>query len=314
MATRGWALAVRSLCGLASLSVAAGLVLVLPPGPRAVARTPGGRPATLREAARPMTRCVVADRRLGQISGLVERAGGYSVVNDTGPVIWRLDAGCRPIRRTVLRPPRAHDPAAVPPGGKRFDTEDVALDRQGAFWIADIGGNTTHRIAVSLFRWRLGTASTAVSRYDLRYPDGAHDAEAMLLTRSGQVIIVAKTARAAGVYVADAPLRATGRLRLVGRVDLRRACPACRARSRLITGGAVSKDGTRAVLRTYDRAFEWHAPRGDLARAVVKRAPRQIRLPVSRQGEAIAYTTDARTLLTATERIPAPIAAVPIRR
>ncbi|MFG1924894.1 hypothetical protein [Cryptosporangium sp. NPDC048952] len=268
---------------------------------------------TVRELGRPVTRCVVGDRRLGQISGLVERPGGFMVVNDTGPVVWRLDAGCRPIRRAVLRPPAAHDATASPRGGKRFDTEDIALDRHDNLWIADIGGNTSHRTAVSLFRWHMGAATTAVTRFDLRYPDGAHDAEALLLARSGQALIVTKSSGPAGVYVADAPLRPAGRLRLAGHVDLRRACPDCRARSRLITGGAVSKDGTRAVLRTYDRAFEWYAPRGDLARVVTTRVPRHIDLPESRQGEAIAYTADARTLLTATERIPAPIGAVPIR-
>lgn len=295
------------------------LTVVLAAGAVALAITPAGPAArasgrtAVRDLGRPVTRCVVADRRLGQISGLVERPGGFVVVNDTGPVVWRLDAGCNPIRRSVLRPPPAHDPNATPVGGKRFDTEDVALDSDGTLWIADIGGNTAHRTAVSLFSWRLGAPATAVGRYDLRYPDGAHDAEALLRTRSGRVLIVAKTPGPAGVYVADAPLRPTGQLRLAGRVDLRRACPECKARSRLITGGAVSADGTRAVLRTYDRAFEWHAPHGDLARVVTTEVPRLFSLPASRQGEAIAYTADAKTLLTATERLPAPIAAVPIR-
>ncbi|TQS40892.1 hypothetical protein [Cryptosporangium phraense] len=262
---------------------------------------------------RPATRCVVADQRLGQISGLVERPGGFSVLNDTGPVLWRLDGSCRVTHRTVLRPPAAHDPAAAPLGGKRFDTEDLAVDASGAFWIADIGGNTTRRTAVSLFRWRLGTPATAVTRYDLKYPDGPHDAEALLLSRRGQVAIVTKTVEAPGVYVANAPLAPVGSLRLAGRLHIRRWCPSCRYRSRLVTGGAVSADGKRVVLRTYDRAFEWSAPTGDVVGAMLSGAPRQIALPASRQGEAIAYTSDAKTLLTATERIPAPIAAVPVR-
>jgi hypothetical protein len=251
---------------------------------------------------------------LGQISGLVERPGGFAVVNDTGPIVWRLDNACVPIRRTVLRPPAAHDPAASPPGGKRFDTEDVAIDGTGAFWIADIGGNTTHRTAVSLYRWLPGTAATAVTRYDLDYPDGAHDAEAMLLAHDGRIVLVTKASRTAGIYLVDPPLQPVGRLRLVGAFDVRRYCPGCRGRSVLVTGGAVSRDGTRVVLRTYDRAFEWHAPNGDIVRALQVGKPRQILLPPSPQGEAIAYTGDARTLLTATERVPAPIGAVPLRR
>jgi hypothetical protein len=256
---------------------------------------------------------VVDDSRLGQISGLVERPGGFAVVNDTAPVVWRLNGACEPIRRTVLRPPPPHDLAAAPPGGKRFDTEDIAMDAAGAFWIADIGGNTTYRTAVSLYRWMPGTAGTDVARYDLSYPDGAHDAEALLLAHDGRVVIVTKTRRIAGVYLANAPLGPVGALRLVGGVDVRRFCPRCRGGSLLVTGGAVSRDGTRVALRTYDRAFEWYARHGDIVGAILSGIPRQILLPPSRQGEAIAYTDDARTLLTATERVPAPIGAVPLR-
>ena len=305
------------------LAVTVALALAAAPATaRAVPAAPGLRPggvprwsgpAGARGTGRSVTRCVVGDRRLGQISGLVERPGGFAVVNDTAPVVWRLNGACEPIRRTVLRPPAPHDLAASPPGGKPFDTEDVALDAAGAFWIADIGGNTTHRTAVSLYRWLPGTAATAVARYDLAYPDGAHDAEAMLLVPGGGVIIVTKTRRTAGVYLADAPLGPVGNLRLVGGFDVRRSCPGCRGRSLLVTGGAVSRDGTRVALRTYDRAFEWYAPGGDILAAILGGPPRQILLPPSRQGEAIAYTSDARTLLTATERVPAPIGAVPLR-
>jgi hypothetical protein len=274
---------------------------------------PAGRYGVL-AAGRPATRCTVDDRRLGQISGLAERADGFAVVNDTGPIIWRLDDTCRPIRRTVLVVPRPHDPAASPPGGKPFDTEDIATDASGAFWIGDIGGNTTYRTAVSLYRWMPGTATTAVTRYDLAYPDGAHDAEALLLGHDGRVVIVTKTRYIAGVYLAQAPLRPVSHLQLVGGFDVRKFCPSCHGGSVLVTGGAVSKDGTRLALRTYDRAFEWYAPSGDIVGAILHATPQQILLPPSRQGEAIAYTDDARTLLTATERVPAPIGAVPLRR
>lgn len=296
----------------AGLAVTVALAVVAAPA-TAGAAPAGSGSGPAGGVGRSVTRCVVGDRRLGQISGLVERPGGFAVVNDTAPVVWRLNGACEPIRRIVLRPPAPHDLAASPLGGKPFDTEDIALDAAGAFWIADIGGNTTRRTVVSLYRWRPGTAATAVARYDLAYPDGAHDAEAMLLLPRGGVLIVTKTRRTAGVYLADAPLRPVGRLRLVGGFDVRRSCPACRGRSLLVTGGAVSRDGTRVAVRTYDRAFEWYAPGGDILGAILGGPPRQILLPPSRQGEAIAYTSDARTLLTATERVPAPIGAVRLR-
>jgi hypothetical protein len=303
----------RTACLILVTSLAAVLTVATPAAGQTRGPRWGGHYGVA-AAGRPVTRCVVDDARLGQISGLAERPGGFAVVNDTGPIVWRLDNACQPIRRTVLRPPPAHDPAASPIGGKRFDTEDIAVDAAGAFWIADIGGNTTYRTAISLFRWLPGTAATAVTRYDLDYPDGPHDAEALLLARDGRIVIVTKSRRIAGVYLVDAPLRAVGRLRLAGGFDVHRVCPSCRGGSLLVTGGAVSHDGTRVALRTYDRAFEWFAPTGDVVGAILHGVPRQIALPPSRQGEAIAYTPDAKTLLTATERVPAPIGAVPLRR
>ncbi|MFG1921138.1 hypothetical protein [Cryptosporangium sp. NPDC048952] len=281
----------------------------------------------------PSTRCTVTDPRLDQISGMAATRGALYVVNDTAPVtVWQLDARCRAIRQTILTLPTAHDPRATlrSSGEKAVDLEDVGVAADGALWLADTGGNTSSRTAASLYRWvpgrtldsaRAGVPVTrdnpipqvnAVSRYDLRYPDGPQDIEAVLPTLTGRIVLVSKVLNGvAAVYETSVPLRSVSTPRRVGTLDLRPWLP---GRALSVTGGAVSPDGVRFVLRTPGAALEWDAPDGDVAGALSSGVPRRVELPKAPQGEAITYTDDGSALLTGGEQLPATIGQVSITR
>ncbi|MFD1051940.1 hypothetical protein ACFQ1S_43450, partial [Kibdelosporangium lantanae] len=77
----------------------------------------------------------------------------------------------------------------------------------------------------------------------------------------------------------------------------------------LITGGAVSADGTVVALRTYTDAYLWSAPNGDIETAL-KGNPTRIPLPNEPQGEAIAFEPDG-TLISGSEGTGQPIRAIP---
>lgn len=284
----------------------------------------------------PDTFCTVTDPRLDQISGMAASRGALYVVNDTAPVtVWQLDRQCRAVRQTILTLPAAHDPQATlrSKGEKAVDLEDVGVAADGALWLADTGGNTSSRRAVSLYRWvpgrtldsaRAGQPVTrdnpvptvnAVSRYDLRYPDGPQDVEAVLPTLTGQIVLVSKVRNGvAAVYETDLPLRPVSTLRPLGSLDLRPWLPGRTGGALAVTGGAVSPDGVRFVLRTPGAALEWDAPDGDVGRALSTGVPRRIELLKSAQGEAITYTDDGSALLTGGEQLPAPVGRVSITR
>jgi hypothetical protein len=69
--------------------------------------------------------------------------------------------------------------------------------------------------------------------------------------------------------------------------------------TRLVTGGAMSRDGRVAALRTYTDAYLFPVPDGDLAKALGS-DPVRVPLPGEAQGEAIAFDPDG-TLLSASE-------------
>jgi hypothetical protein len=289
-----------------------------------------GSPASARNEdayGTPSIRCVIRDPRLAQASGLAVVGGQLYAISDSGPIaVYALDEACRIATAVKLRVPLPADPmaslAASPPigmaavGPRRLsDVEDLAAAPDGALWLADIGGNTVRRSAVSLYRWP-GTGDTA-SRYDLRYPDGAHDAEAILISLTGQPFLVTKAADGhSGVYAAPRTLAPAGPLAKVTTLDLRRLrAPGDTAPgSLLVTGGAVAPDGVHFVLRTYTAAYEWDAPDGDIERAIRFSPPRVIALAKDRQGEAIAYGSGGTRLLTAGEGTAEPVRELEIRR
>ncbi|XVV16957.1 hypothetical protein ACQP2X_22050 [Actinoplanes sp. CA-131856] len=245
-------------------------------------------------AAAPERVCRVGDSRLNEISGMAATESGYVVVNDgaddpAGRRIFFLDGRCKVVR-AVAYPSRPRD------------TEDLALGADGTVWVADIGDNSAGRETVALWRLRPGGRTPELLR--LRYPDGAHDAEALLLSPDGTPIIVTKTPLAAGVYVPAGPLKKTTALKLAGNVRLpvtSTSNPFSLAGRLVITGGAVSPDGTRAVLRTYADAFEFDVRDGDVVAAITGGEPGATALPDEPQGESIAYSRDGSALLTISE-------------
>jgi hypothetical protein len=240
--------------------------------------------------------CAVKDKRLTELSGLAATATGFVTVNDGADEashrkIFYLDPKCKVVT-TVSYPSRPRD------------TEDLGLAADGTLWVADIGDNGSSRETIGL--WRLTAGAKQPQLFRLTYPDGAHDAEALLLTRSGTPIIVTKSIGAASLYVPVGELQA-GRstpLRAAGSVTVPvtgTSNPFGLPGRLVITGGAVSPDGKHAVLRTYADAFEYAVADDDVLSAVTKGAPTTIALPDEPQGESITYTPDGTALLTVSE-------------
>jgi hypothetical protein len=262
--------------------------------PAAAAAAAPAAPAVLAAGAQRV--CRIGDDRLVEISGLVATGTGYVVVNDGSDDaarrrIFFLDDKCSVVR-TVSYPSRPRD------------TEDLAMAADGTLWVADIGDNSETRSTIAL--WRLAPGSRKPKLYRLSYPDGAHNAEALLLTPAGAPIVVTKAAVTATLYAPDGALQPgrTTPLHRAGSVSLpltSTSNPFSLPGRLVVTGGAVSPDGRRAVLRTYADAFEFDVTGDDLAGAITKGSPRVIALPDEPQGESVAYSPDGTSLLTTSE-------------
>lgn len=161
--------------------------------------SPGGTTSTLTDVS------VYAewnDDRISEASGLAFTDDTLLTVNDAGdPAIVYCSAG-KGGEITGTLTYAAADPV---------DVEAISADATGIVWVGDIGDNTETRGSIALFRIAAssgcaGDQRTRAERLDLRYPDGPHNAEALLVDPStGEVLIVTKSGEATKVYSAGVP-------------------------------------------------------------------------------------------------------------
>ncbi|EME23706.1 hypothetical protein [Rhodococcus triatomae] len=255
-----------------------------------------------------VTLCTPTESGLTEVSGLASDGDRIFAIGDSGTdrTLWVLDDTCAVT---------ASLPVPVTP----VDVEDLALSG-GALWLADTGDNNRARTSIGLISMDPGTG--AGDRRALVYPDGAHDAEALLVGADGRPVIVTKEVLlAAGVYtvdrsIADLPEGPTT-LRRAGQVRLgptgTPGGPVPIAGSTLVTGGAVSADGRVVALRTYTDVYLFSVPDGDIVAALTGSVPIRVPMPNQPQGEAIAFTPDG-DLLSASEAVDGPLQPVQILR
>ncbi|WP_245160317.1 hypothetical protein [Blastococcus sp. CT_GayMR20] len=262
-------------------------------------------PAGAEEAtAAPSTRCQVTDPALAELSGLVVMGEQMLALNDGGDqlAVHLLDGACQVVD--------VHT-AAIDP----YDPEDLAVGADGTVWVADTGDNNANRPTVALLALRPDGRNSV---YRLTYPDGPHDAEALLLAPDGTPYIVTKEILgASSVYRPAAELVDGGTVALaqVAGVGITLTGtpggPVGQAGQLLVTGGAVSADGRHVALRTYTDAYVWPLTGSDIPAALAGQAER-IPLPASPQGEAISFSADNATLVVASEGLPSDVTVVPL--
>ena len=221
-------------------------------------------------------------------------------------------------------------------GAKAIDWEDMAVGPgpkrgQSYLYLGDIGDNSKNREEIVVYRAPepLITSSDSTSTVKnprltdvadvirLKYPDGKHDAESLLVhPQTGDLYIITKIrGAAAGVYKLKAPLPVTGVTTLVrvGEVRFNDMFVGW------FTGADISPDGRKVVLCDYLGAGELTLPNkpGIAFDEIWKLSPVPVEIGdyrgARRQGEAICYSADGRALLATSEGSPCPLIEI-IRR
>ena len=189
-------------------------------------------------------------------------------------------------------------------GVDAVDWEDIAIGpgpEPGLdyIYVADIGDNGFSREDVEIYRFPEplvdeGTQSVLIDRVErivLNYPDRAHDAETLLVDPvDGGIYIVTKWGGLMYRASDDGKLLRVAKLPWGG-----------------VTGGDVSQDGTRIIVRSYFRATIWEREDGLPLSVIFSEGGCPLPLKAEPQGEAIAFSSDGRFYYTLSEGVRQPI-------
>ena len=147
---------------------------------------------------------------------------------------------------------------------------------------------------------------------DFMYEDGSHNCESVAIDPLNRIIYLvtkegAGSAKPCAIYALPWGEISDGQLiaRRVATLDIPTA-----------TAMDISSDGSRAIVLTYQDAYEFVRRNNETWPQAFRRSPRQIPMPYREKGEAICYGLDGKTLYLTSEcrnghRIPQPLLMVP---
>ncbi|MGN6687631.1 MAG: hypothetical protein ACTHK1_08855 [Actinomycetales bacterium] len=234
----------------------------------------------------------IADPAIGESSAL-------AVSTRIPDVLWTLnDSGNAPILYALDRAGRTAGTIRLDVDSR--DWEALTVGPGHTLWVGDIGDNSRTRSRGILVHRLTEPAQLDPDRaltvtpttYRLRYPDGPHDAEALLVEADGSLDVITKDIFGGAVYRADRPNPRQPTI-------MRRIADA----PPIITDATQTPDG-RVILRSYTDAYVYDAPGGRLLTS--------FGLPAQPQGEGIA--SDSQHLYLSSEGLHSAVLVIPLPR
>ncbi|MFI5725349.1 WD40 repeat domain-containing protein [Streptomyces cyaneofuscatus] len=227
----------------------------------------------------------IEDSRITESSGLAAsrlHPGVYWTHNDSddGPYVFAVDSRTGKTVATIT----------MRGVGEPRDVEGISIGPDGDIYVGDIGDNLDGSWShVWIYRFPepkvLRDATVTATQYDVKYADGARNAEALMVhPTTGRVYIASKNEDGGGLYEGPAKLTtgAPNTFRRVGEVPW-------------VTDGAFSPDGGSLVLRSYFSARVYDFEDGRLGES------RSVAAPFQRQAESVTYTADGSALMFGSE-------------
>ena len=237
----------------------------------------------------------VSSKGLKEVSGCaVSRrvANRVWVHNDSGdgPVVVPIDISTGDVGKAVTLM-----------GIDVVDPEDIAVTANGDLILADIGDNSENRTSIHLYRFAepaLNASTAKATRIDLRYPDGPHNAEALVVSSDGSsaLVFTKSPTGVAGVYQANLMDPSEQLMSLVGTVTIKGETG---YKPNMIS--AADAVGSTVIVRTYHYGYVLATPNGGTISDAPRATPRRFNVPQMAQGEALCVSADGGVLVMASE-------------
>jgi hypothetical protein len=252
--------------------------------------------------------CEEPGRELGRVKiKPLRETSGIAASRQNADTVWLHNDGETAHLFAVKTSGKVAGQVRLPAGIE--DLEDIAIgpgagDAGDCLHLGDIGDNDADRREVRVLRFvepRLDAVANLVARdveaFRLTYPDGSHDAEALMVDPlTGDLLIATKQDGRTRVYRAAAVQLQNGE-----RTELQAIATLSIGG---VSAGDISADGRRLALRSESKGWLWKRGGDEPWDEVFLNEPREIPVRGRRQsenGEAIAIAHDGASYLTISE-------------
>jgi len=198
-----------------------------------------------------------------------------------------------------------------------LDFEDIAVGPgpvkgKSYVYLGDIGDNSSDKKFITVYRaeekknWgKDSLANTLTSPINLKYPDGPKDCETLMIDPIEKLMyIVTKRRDTVGIYTSPLTYKNDDTVTMTFRAKLffKGIKP-----FKWITAGDISKDGSKILLKSYEKVYYWQRATNEPAWRAMQKPPRELPYKQEKQGEAIGFTPDGKGYYTTSEGVFAPI-------
>ena len=236
-------------------------------------------------------------------AGLIDEASGIADSRINEASLWVHQDGGNPADLHLLHYNGTYLKKIHLKGTGNRDWEDMALapgpgNNTMYIYLADIGDNSLKHEVYSIYRFPepAGSVDTIakVEKLDFKYPDGSHDAEAMIVDDdSKDIYIITKNDPGAILY----------------KIPFNQSTSGITTAIKVLTfsfsgavSAAVSPDRKEIIVKTYSHLYYWKQKQAGSPEALLKEAPQMLAYEIEPQGEAICFRKDNSGFFTLSER------------
>jgi hypothetical protein len=237
-------------------------------------------------------------------AGVIDEVSGIAPGYNNAGKLWTIEDSDRPSELGLLDPNGTVLKKVVLNGIVNRDWEDIATGpgpEAGVnyVYVAETGDNASVYNDYAIFRMKepqsADTKVDAIDKIRFVYPDGSHDAEAILLDPSTKdLYVITKRDAKSKLYKLAYPYKVDESQSLTFITDLP---------YNLVTAASISKDGKEILVRTYGVIYYYTVSSGKSVGDVLAGSYKELQHQAEPQGESICFAGDQSGFYTISEKL-----------
>lgn len=234
--------------------------------------------------------------------GRIDEVSGITAASTVPGSIWAQQDGGNPAEIILMNEQAVIQKRIPIKAAFNRDWEEMAsgagpMTDSNYLYIAETGDNNAVYNNYSIYRFvepRLSTDTVfQFDKINFQYPDGAHDAEAMFVSRQKDIYIITKRDAVSKIYKLPYP-QTTG--------TVITATPCGQLKFSGVTGAALSKNGNELLVKTYSQLYYWKLADNEIPETALQRMPLQLGYEPEPQGEAVCFQYNGLGFYTISEK------------